>query len=159
MFLIHGHQPEVTILVLQSLHMCWHVFRHWSWPQTWEEAVFHWCCSVRQYCIYRKIPKISPGAYIFQRSFLGGLISGGKFCVSKSAGLIIGGKFVSAIPPCANDNIGALTRISWQLNFSEHANFKTATTLLKMEVWVQGGGIELPLWTEGSQGESEECTL
>ena len=43
--------------------------------------------------------------------------------MSKSAGLIIGGKFVSAIFPCAND-IGALTRNLWQLNFSELANFK-----------------------------------
>ena len=65
---------------------------------------------------YRKIPKISPGAYIFQRSFLGGLLweglifggayirgggGGGEICVSKSAGLIIGGKFVSAIFPWA----------------------------------------------------------
>ena len=47
--------------------------------------------------IYRKIPKISPGAYIFQRPFLRGLfverlIFGGaylrrKICVSKSNGL------------------------------------------------------------------------
>ena len=35
---------------------------------------------------YRKIPKISPGAYIFQRPFLRGLFS---------EGLIYGGKFVS----------------------------------------------------------------
>ena len=60
---------------------------------------------------------------------MGGLIFGGAYirreiCVSKSAGLIIGGKFVSPISPCANDNIGALTRNSWQLNLSEHANFK-----------------------------------
>ena len=54
---------------------------------------------------YRKIPKISPGAYIFQRTFLRGLflegtyIFGGAYyrreiCISKLAGLIIGGKFV-----------------------------------------------------------------
>ena len=46
---------------------------------------------------YRKIPKISPGAYIFQRPFLRGLfleglIFGGAYvrreiCVSKSIGL------------------------------------------------------------------------
>ena len=35
--------------------------------------------------VYRKIPKISPGAYIFQRPFLRGLFS---------EGLIYGGKFV-----------------------------------------------------------------
>ena len=48
---------------------------------------------------YRKIPKISPGAYIFQRSFLRGLfleglIFGGAYlrreiCVSKSIGLAL----------------------------------------------------------------------
>ena len=51
---------------------------------------------------YRKIPKISPGAYIFQRRglFLEGLIFGGAYlrreiCVSKIdwARLIVGGKF------------------------------------------------------------------
>ena len=49
--------------------------------------------------IYRKIPKISPGAYIFQRPFLRGLfleglIFGGAYlrreiCVSKSIGLAL----------------------------------------------------------------------
>ena len=58
--------------------------------------------SPRAYILkrYRKIPKISPGAYIFQRPFLmglilEGLIFGGKIafqnrlglCVSKSVGL------------------------------------------------------------------------
>ena len=48
---------------------------------------------------YRKIPKISPGAYIFQRPilrglFLEGLIFGGDYlrreiCVSKSIGLAL----------------------------------------------------------------------
>ena len=48
---------------------------------------------------YRKIPKISPGAYIFQRPFLGGLfleglIFGGTYlrreiCVSQSIGLAL----------------------------------------------------------------------
>ena len=46
---------------------------------------------------YRKIPKISPGAYIFQRPFLRGLFLEGlifgeaylrrEICVSKSIGL------------------------------------------------------------------------
>ena len=50
---------------------------------------------------YRKIPKISPGAYIFQRPFLRGLfleglIFGGAYvrreiCVSK---LVVGRKFI-----------------------------------------------------------------
>ena len=48
---------------------------------------------------YRKIPKVSPGAYIFQRPFLRGLfleglIFGGAYlqreiCVSKSIGLAL----------------------------------------------------------------------
>ena len=52
---------------------------------------------VQRYC---KIPKISPGAYIFQRPFLRGLfleglIFGGAYlrreiCVSKSIGLALG---------------------------------------------------------------------
>ena len=53
--------------------------------------------SLFVFYIYRKIPKISPGAYIFQRPFLRGLfmeglIFGGAYlwreiCVSKSIGL------------------------------------------------------------------------
>ena len=48
---------------------------------------------------YRKIPKISPGAYIFQRSFLRGLfleglIYGGKLRFKIDwASLIVGSKF------------------------------------------------------------------
>ena len=51
------------------------------------------------YLAYRKIPKISPGAYIFQKPFLRGLfleglIFGGAYlrreiCVSKSIGLAL----------------------------------------------------------------------
>ena len=50
---------------------------------------------------YRKIPKISPGAYIFQRPFFGGLVLEGlifggayvrrEICVSK---LVVGRKFI-----------------------------------------------------------------
>ena len=53
----------------------------------------------QEYITYRKIPKISPGAYIFQRPFLRslfleGLIFGGAYlrreiCVSKSIGLYL----------------------------------------------------------------------
>ena len=48
-----------------------------------------------------------------------GVIFGGayhrwKICVSKSAGLVIGGKFVSASFQCTTDNIGVLTGNSWQ---------------------------------------------
>ena len=55
-------------------------------------------CYLNLHC---KIPKISPRTYIFQSTFLRGLYL---------EGCIIGGKFVSAIFKCANDNIGALTR-------------------------------------------------
>ena len=51
------------------------------------------------YEIYRKIPKISPGAYIFQRPFLRGLFFEGlifgraylrsEICISKSIGLAL----------------------------------------------------------------------
>ena len=62
--------------------------------------------SIRSFWQYRKIPKTSPGgAFIFQRSFLRGLfleelIFGGTYMrrevlVSKSARLILGGKFAS----------------------------------------------------------------
>ena len=46
------------------------------------------------YFIYRKIPKISPGAYIFQRSFLRGLYTEGnlRFKID-CASLIVGRKF------------------------------------------------------------------
>ena len=46
---------------------------------------------------YRKIPKISPGAYVFSKALFGGLIFGGAYgrreiCVSKSIGLACSGK-------------------------------------------------------------------
>ena len=48
---------------------------------------------------YRKITKISPGAYFFPRRFLRGLFLEGlirwEICFSKSARLILGGKFTS----------------------------------------------------------------
>ena len=43
---------------------------------------------------YRKIPKISPGAYIFQRPFLRGLCTEGNLRFKIDwASLIVGGKF------------------------------------------------------------------
>ena len=45
-------------------------------------------------CIYRKIPKISPGAYIFQRPFLRGLYTKGNLHFKTNwASLIVGRKF------------------------------------------------------------------
>ena len=48
------------------------------------------------YSEYRKIPKVSPGAYIFQRPFLRGLfleglINGGKFAFQNRLGLYLQG--------------------------------------------------------------------
>ena len=61
--------------------------------------------SIRFLWKSRKIPKINPGPYMFQRPILGGyffekLIFGGAYIrrealVSKSARLILGGKFAS----------------------------------------------------------------
>ena len=55
--------------------------------------------DVSRLLIYRKIPKISPGAYIFKRPFLRGLFLEGlifgraylrrEICVSKSIGLAL----------------------------------------------------------------------
>ena len=69
------------------------------------EESFFLCCSMNcgnRKIKYHKIPKISPGAYIFQRPFLRGLffeglIFGGAYVrreiyVSKSIGLASGGK-------------------------------------------------------------------
>ena len=44
---------------------------------------------------YRKIPKISPGAYILEGLIFGGAYIRREVCVSKSARLILGGKFAS----------------------------------------------------------------
>ena len=43
---------------------------------------------------YRKIPKISPGAYIFQRPFLRGLSTEGSLCFQIDwTSLLVGSKF------------------------------------------------------------------
>ena len=56
-------------------------------------------CAAMSLIVYRKIPKISPGAYIFQAAFLRGLFLEGlifgeaylrrEICVSKSIGLAL----------------------------------------------------------------------
>ena len=63
------------------------------------------CCSRLYYLTYCKIPKISPGAYIFQRPFLRGLVLEGlifggayvrrEICVTKSIDLACGGKEIT----------------------------------------------------------------
>ena len=58
--------------------------------QVW--SLTHTYLFVVIFLLYRKIPKISPGAYVFQRAFLGGLffegpIFGGKFAFQNQLGL------------------------------------------------------------------------
>ena len=58
--------------------------------QVW--SLTHTYLFVVIFLLYRKIPKISPGAYIFQRAFLRGLffeglIFGGKFAFQNQLGL------------------------------------------------------------------------
>ena len=57
-----------------------------------------WCKATKAAFIalkeYRKIPKISPGAYILKKALFEGLIFGGayvrrKICISKSIGLAL----------------------------------------------------------------------
>ena len=78
------------------------------------------CLAILPLCNTVKFRNKAQGLIFFNIFWVlifGGLIFGGAYLrreisVSKSAGLIIGEKFVSAIFQCANDNIGALTRNS-----------------------------------------------
>ena len=77
-----------TIIYLKSLH------REWL-PILPSQGLTIKVLDTRKYKTnndieYRKFPKISPGAYIFQRPFWGAYIRRGLY----SEGLIIGGKFV-----------------------------------------------------------------
>ena len=84
---------ESTFFVL---NVYWVFVRNWVLPYINENAK-RLAASILM--LYRKIPKISPGAYIFQRPFLRGLfleglIFGGaylrrKICVSKLIGLAL----------------------------------------------------------------------
>ena len=57
---------------------------------------------------YRKIPKISPGAYIFQRPFLRGLFL---------EGLLFGGAYVRR-EICVSNSIGPALKMEKNLPFS-----------------------------------------
>ena len=100
--LIHGgnHYPTLTVFALFYLQ----VFRLQEVqvpPVSFETQLIESTCeqSAKPAISYRKIPKISPGAYTFQRPFLRGLflegpIFGGAYlrreiCVSKSIGLAL----------------------------------------------------------------------
>ena len=83
-FLSHGCNNTITTI----FHL------HYPWKH---ESFFNHLIDIIGINYYRKIPKISTGAYIFQRPFLRGLfleglIFGGAYlrreiCVSKSIGL------------------------------------------------------------------------
>ena len=106
--LIHegNHYPTLTVFALFYLQ----VFRLQEVqvpPVSFETQLIESTCeqSAKPAISYRKIPKISPGAYTFQRPFLEGLffwrglyseglIYGGKFAFQNDwAGLIVGRKF------------------------------------------------------------------
>ena len=78
----------------ENLYLCNKVFRTWSLTHCFIRLYTNPRSRGFPFMKYRKIPKISPGAYIFQRPFLRGLfleglIFGGAYlrkeiCVSKS---------------------------------------------------------------------------
>ena len=79
---------------------------------------------------YRKIPKISPGAYIFQRPFLRGLCTEGKLrFVIDWASLIVGSKLTAF----------ALFYFVFEGNFP-------STSRLYLEGRFNGGFFALPVW-------------
>ena len=83
---------------------------------------FDWVMRVKADFVmdYCKIPKISPGAYIFQRAFWGlyseGLIYGGKFPFQNRdwASLIVGSKF----------NVFALFYFAFESNFPSTSTWR-----------------------------------
>ena len=66
--------------VLNGLPVKWSPYNRWTLAAKFNYLLLH---------NYRKIPKISPGAYIFQRPFLRGLFVEGLY----SEGLMYGGIF------------------------------------------------------------------
>ena len=125
---------------------------------------------VQKYC---KILKICPGAYIFQRSFWWayngrglfseGLIFGGKFAFQNVLGLLLEENLCHQFLHVQMIILGRQLEIRDNL-ISEHANFKHNSNN-SIENGSLGSGWRdrttlqiLPLWTEGVQGESEECT-
>ena len=92
---VHDRMGCVTRILLFRVNSMLRLLLYSAFTQTQNTRVQLW----RKYF---KIPKISPGAYIFQRPFLRGLflegpIFGGAYvrreiCVSKSIGLACSGK-------------------------------------------------------------------
>ena len=83
--------------------------------------------------LHRKIPKISPGAYIFQRLFLMGLSTDGnlRFKIHR-ASLIVGGKFT----------VFALLYFAFEGNFPS----TSPSGGLYLEGRFNGGFFALPIW-------------
>ena len=74
---------------------------------------------------YRKIPKISPGAYIFQRPSLEGLYSerlmnGGKFTIFALFYSVLDGKFQVQAPRVAYIRRGDLKEVFLRCDFGGH---------------------------------------
>ena len=85
------------------------------------------------YTVYRKIPNISTGAYIFQRPFLRGLPTEGNLCFKIDwASLIVGSKF----------NVFALFYFLFAGNFPSTSPREG----LYLEGRFNGGFFRLPVW-------------
>ena len=94
------HEGAMLPLTLTSYVLDVNCFMYVNWVVSETPVYVYWSCTAVRFHTetnYRKIPKISLGAYIFQRPFLRGLflqglIFGGAYlqreiCVSKSNGL------------------------------------------------------------------------
>ena len=77
-FLENGQ--KISKFKQNQIRVVW-ALEHWHKKFITNEMIFVFCIE------YRKIPKISPGAYIRR-----------EICVSKSARLILGGKYASRNP-------------------------------------------------------------
>ena len=96
------HEGAMLPLTLTSYVLDVNCFMYVNWVVSETPVYVYWSCTAVRFHTetnYRKIPKISLGAYIFQRPFLRGLflqglILGGAYlrreiCVSKSIGLAL----------------------------------------------------------------------
>ena len=138
--LLHQTSPPFqTTILFSNNHSLFNPPRaHIARSSTTNHGRLPECLAILPLCNTVKFRNKAQGLIFFNIFWVlifGGLIFGGAYLrreisVSKSAGLIIGEKFVSAIFQCANDNIGALTRNSWQLNLSKHSN-TTAINLIE----------------------------
>ena len=96
------HEGAMLPLTLTSYVLDVNCFMYVNWVVSETPVYVYWSCTAVRFHTetnYRKIPKISLGAYIFQRPFLRGLFLQGlifgwaylrrEICVSKSIGLAL----------------------------------------------------------------------